>query len=64
MPLYNPIPAGTTTTAGELELDGTASDIQPVDVTAAAGSSSKAAPADHVHPNSVATQYTQRIFAA
>jgi len=49
MPLFDPVPTGSTTTAGELELDGTAGDIQPVGASAAAGSSGKAADAKHVH---------------
>lgn len=49
MPLFNPQPAGTTSSAGDLELDGTASDIQPVGAAAAAGSSGLAADAKHVH---------------
>lgn len=40
---------GTTSAAGVLELDGTATDIQPLG-TQAAGASAKAAAANHVHP--------------
>lgn len=49
MPLYNPQPAGSTSASGDLELDGTAGDIQPVGTSAAAGSAGKAADAGHVH---------------
>ena len=49
MPLFSPQPTGTTTTAGDLELDGTAGDIQALGAQAA-GSTSKAADAGHVHP--------------
>lgn len=49
MPLYNPVPAGSTSAAGLLQLDGTATDIQPAGVRAA-GSSGESADAKHVHP--------------
>jgi hypothetical protein len=48
MPLFNPQPAGSTSAAGDLELDGTATDIQPAGVQAA-GNSGLAADAKHVH---------------
>ena len=48
MPLYPPYPAGTTSRAGVLQLDGTASDIQPTGPQAA-GATGKAADAGHVH---------------
>ena len=43
------LPAGTTSTKGALQLDGTAGDIQPTGTAAAAGSAGKAADASHVH---------------
>jgi hypothetical protein len=43
------LPAGTTSTQGALQLDGTATDIQALG-TQAAGNSAKAAAANHVHP--------------
>ena len=49
MPLYTPQPAGSTSTAGDLELDGTAGDIAALGARAA-GSTGKAADAGHVHP--------------
>jgi hypothetical protein len=42
------LPTGTTSTKGALQLDGTATDIQPTG-TQAAGSSGQAADAKHVH---------------
>lgn len=45
----NPAPAATTSTAGLVALDGTASDIQATG-TQSAGSTGKAADAGHVHP--------------
>lgn len=49
MPLYPPFPSGTTSKAGLLVLDGTASDIQPSGAQAA-GSNGNAADSGHVHP--------------
>lgn len=49
MPLFDPQAAGSTTTAGLLQLDGTATDVQPAG-TQAAGASGLAADAKHVHP--------------
>jgi hypothetical protein len=49
VPLFDPVPAGSATTPGELELDGTAGDIQAVGASAAAGATGKAADAGHVH---------------
>ena len=49
MPLFPPYPAATTSGAGVIQLDGTASDIQPPGA-AAAGASGLAADAKHVHP--------------
>lgn len=49
MPLYPPYPAGTTSRAGVLQLDGTATDIQPAG-TRAAGSNGLATDSGHVHP--------------
>ena len=43
------VPAGTTSAAGILQLDGTATDIQPLG-TQAAGASGLAADGQHVHP--------------
>lgn len=43
------LPAGTTSTKGALQLDGTAGDIQPIGVPAA-GAKGQAADAEHVHP--------------
>jgi hypothetical protein len=43
------LPAATTSTQGAVQLDGTASDIQAVGQSAAAGSSGEAADAKHVH---------------
>lgn len=44
------VPAGTTSVAGILQLDGTNSDIQALGTSASAGSSGLAADAKHVHP--------------
>lgn len=44
------LPAGTTSAQGALQLDGTASDIQPLG-TQGAGASGLAADAKHVHPH-------------
>jgi hypothetical protein len=44
------LPAGTTSAKGALQLDGTASDIQPAQQSASAGSSGKAADSGHAHP--------------
>ena len=43
------LPTGTTSAKGALQLDGTASDVQPTGAAAAAGSSGLAADAKHVH---------------
>jgi hypothetical protein len=43
------LPTGTTSAKGALQLDGTASDIQPTGASAAAGSSGLAPDAKHVH---------------
>jgi hypothetical protein len=44
------LPAATTSAQGAVQLDGTASDLKAPAVTAAAGTSTKAPAADHVHP--------------
>jgi hypothetical protein len=43
------LPAATTSTQGAIILTGTAGDIQPIGTSAVAGSSTKCAPANHVH---------------
>jgi hypothetical protein len=43
------LPAGTTSAQGALQLDGTASDIQPTGTAASAGNKGQAADAKHVH---------------
>jgi len=48
------LPAGTTSTQGALQLDGTATDITPAG-TQSAGSTGKAADAGHIHPSTNAT---------
>ena len=53
MPLYPPVPAATTSVAGAVLLDGTASDIQATPGTAAAGASGLSADAKHVHPANI-----------
>jgi hypothetical protein len=60
MPLYPPFPAGSTSTAGVLQLDGTLADVKADSTQAAAvGASGKAADGAHVHPwyNSVPADY-------
>lgn len=58
------LPAATTSTPGAVILDGTATDIQPPG-TQAAGSSTKAAAANHVHPAKfTATGYTAPAVVA
>lgn len=49
------LPAATTSAQGAVELDGTAGDIQPVGVQAA-GNSTKAAAANHVHATPMTTE--------
>ena len=56
------LPAGTTSTQGALQLDGTASDIQPTG-TRAAGAIGKAADAGHVHFSSGMYLCTPQSYA-
>ena len=49
-PAWAGLPAGSTSQAGVLELDGTTGDIQASPGTGAAGASGLAADAKHVHP--------------
>jgi hypothetical protein len=49
LPSFQALPTASTSAAGVIELDGTASDIQAVGASAAAGTSGKAADAKHVH---------------
>jgi hypothetical protein len=49
------LPTGTTSAQGALQLDGTASDIQPIGVRAA-GSKGQAADSEHVHATPMTTQ--------
>ena len=54
MPLYPPFPTGTTSTAGLMELDGTAADILPGGTTGVAGANGLAADSGHVHASPAA----------
>lgn len=54
MPLYNPVPVGSTSAAGLVQLDGTAADIAPDGTTGGAGAVGKAADAGHIHANRLA----------
>jgi hypothetical protein len=54
MPLFNPVPTATTSTAGIVTLDGTAADIvAPMAAVAVAGATGKAADAGHAHADTV-----------
>jgi hypothetical protein len=50
LPTFQSLPTASTSSAGIVELDGTAGDIQASPGTAAAGSKGQAADAQHVHP--------------
>jgi hypothetical protein len=57
------LPTATTSAQGAVELDGTASDIQPVSSAAAAGAIGKSADSGHVHPASSITPADQGMLA-
>lgn len=61
---YQALPTASTSAAGVVELDGTASDIQAAGPSAVAGSSTKAAAANHVHPSSPVAAQTLVSAAA